>query len=78
MHVNLAFIRQRFNNEVTSTFSLILTTAYRRVILDFLSVVYYPFRTSSDVTLSRTKPLPYMSRVLGDFISYFKKMLLRT
>ena len=53
--VNFAFTQKRFHNEVKSIFSLILTTAYCRVILDFNSLVYDVVRRSRNITFSRAK-----------------------
>ena len=52
---NSAFTRERFSNELKSISSLILTTAQRRVVLGFHSVVYDVVRASRNVTFSRAK-----------------------
>ena len=67
------FTREKSNNKVTSTFSLILTTAQRHVVLDCHSGIYdvvTEFRVWRNVTFSSVKNLPLTCQASGYF-SYF-------
>ena len=62
---NFAFARERFNNDLKSISSLMLTTVQRRVVLDFHSVVDDVVRASRNVTnICRICMQPVLSFVL--------------
>ena len=75
---NFAFTRERFNNELKSISSLILTMAQRRVVLDFYSVVYYVVRANHNVTFSCAKLCCICMKPVSCVLIFVLIWLLRT